>query len=333
MQQFLKDLNDFYREVIDDWHQQSGLLIGISIQKFDDLQDEDAITRDTHATKDIVANNKGYINHYCYHILSEEGNIEKCNKLDFFMKKYASEEKSANKIMCKCHGGVSNILIKYKYPATIVEWYIFLGQFLLEEPIDKLKEHFYLESGIKPVNIQTLNRKYQSSKGLINDGAFVDESYKNTKVAESVNKEGRDEISLVPADRYFYLESIVLRRFEIFISKYFNTNGQSQLFPNETLKAYLEHIDIDNVKFNLEISLQKAQELSDNRKPTCDIINIILTMLDSTSNDAIPNELLKRISEFSIAYKKGALGLDKFLKAGKEIFNSLNEIVTKKKQT
>lgn len=329
MQQFLKDLNDFYREVIDDWFLQSGLLVGISIQKFDDLQDEDSITRDTHATKDIVANNKGYINHYCYHILSDTGNIEKCNKLDFFMKKYANEEKDANKIMCKCHGGVSNILIKYKYPSTNVDWYIFLGQFLLQEPIEKLKEHFYKESGIKPVNIQTINRKYQSSKGLINDGAFVDETYKNNKIAQTKSKEGRGEISLVPADRYYYLEKIVLRRFEMFISKYFVSNGQSLLSPNETLKAYLEHIDVDNVKFNLEISLQKATSLSDNRKPTTDILNSMLTTLESNSNNIIPNELLKQISEFSVGYKKGALGLDKFLKEGREINIALNKIVAK----
>ena len=45
--QFIDELRIFHEQMISEWYEHSGNLIGLSIQVLDDLQDEDSITRTT----------------------------------------------------------------------------------------------------------------------------------------------------------------------------------------------------------------------------------------------------------------------------------------------
>ena len=130
-----KIMFDYYK----DHYKDKNKYIGISIQLESEEQDEYSPTR---LCNSIDLNSDKLINNFCSNVQKNKGNVELCDKLDFYLKRKLIEENKKNNadtngFACKCHKGVSNVLFTKTIKTNDnndIKLYVFIGHFLLEEP-------------------------------------------------------------------------------------------------------------------------------------------------------------------------------------------------------
>lgn len=321
---FIENLRMFHEKMISEWYNHSGSLIGLSIQVLDDLQDEDSVTRttlNTHADE-YLQENQTLINHYCYNIIQQDGNFANCNKLDFYLKQYLQKHTEYTKIICQCHGGVTNILIKWKLDKSNINWYVFIGQFLLEKiDNENLNNHFFETTGLVELKKTLLEKQFKNVGSMVNEGGFVDKAY-HENLMRGIEQKGKDAIALVSVEKYCFFEDYVLKSFENFIRQYMvNSNGF--LLPNETLKEYCEHIDPKNLKFHFDECLKiKLQENSLETKRLVEQISEKII----TFNGKIPLATLKMLKELALSHINGGVGTPKFIRNSKSILKEISNL-------
>lgn len=110
------ELNSFQSKIMDDWAFERRHNIGVSIQLYKQVQDRYSETR------------RDPVNSFCRGVVKNKTQLKKCDLLDVNLK-VKSKELNNMRIACRCHKGVSNILIPFEFKGIV--WYIFYGQFLL----------------------------------------------------------------------------------------------------------------------------------------------------------------------------------------------------------
>ena len=223
---FENALNRFQFSLMERWYNLYRQEIGLLIQKFDYVQDASVPTRighDVSPTGPVHSATK-FINSHCARI--QRDNLDKCNKLDVLLKKQASANPGFSRasITCRCHAGVSNVLIPYRHPKendTNKVWYIFIGQFLLREEASAGHTQF-MQQLLKSRLFHPLLVKHimEEDAPFVKPDIFIAEStYNNT--FDGATREGH--ISYISAIDLLLFQESALASFETFLNRFYET--------------------------------------------------------------------------------------------------------------
>jgi hypothetical protein len=154
------ELNKFQSKIMDDWAFERKHNIGVSIQLFKQVQDKYSETR------------RDPVNSFCRGVVKNKTQLKKCDLLDVNLKN-KSKELHNMRIACRCHKGVSNILIPFEFRGIV--WYIFYGQFLL----------VYSTKPSELTNVKGAFKRYFNRKLNDNQIKHNIEDFKNQYVQEN----------------------------------------------------------------------------------------------------------------------------------------------------
>lgn len=191
--------------------------IAVSIQLRDEIQDRArACTASTGSTSGAPK----AINGYCQRILDEQwtgtGRTFECDQLDFCLKRRYGQGKQQDlgtpflgRFSCRCHAGVSNILVPVTHADGDV-WYIFFGQFLLKDEDAKIQSAIMSAREIKPVT-SISSTEAQGGRQFLQENVFITEAlYKSQFMGN---------ISLVSLPEFLVFMDYVLNKVEAFLTE------------------------------------------------------------------------------------------------------------------
>jgi hypothetical protein len=228
-------LNQIQYEIMNEWEQKTRLRIGVSIQLFDQVQDNYSQTR----TEPV--------NDFCKRIVSNKIQLNLCNLLDLNLKQVVVDTNNLKGIACKCHKNVSNIMTPFRFKEIV--WYIFYGQFLFvlsKHPNDLrnvtflyekiLRRRFDEEGIISNLNSKNKNRYYKPN-------CIVD--------IESDRNFSDSDISQVDIIDFFQFKSYVETKFNLFLDGIYSDPVKQKLLqefikkvtPAERIKLIVARIE------------------------------------------------------------------------------------------
>ena len=240
MNPFEETLNRFLDDTMARWFRitKETQRIGLSIQLQGAVQDSTP-TRERGKTNYSSEKMKAhYRNSFCRSVYADYLKEPFCNNLDFCLKGKINRDNRHDSISCRCHQGVSNVLIPYQYPNDDLKivWYIFIGQFiLLEETNDankKLASEWFAKLNIVDVNAYSPLSTVEAS--FIKPGIFVKEADIDTKFMDST-------ISKIRFLDFVRFREFALTRFQNFLDMVY---GRDRVLPGPPLKKDL----VDYVK-------------------------------------------------------------------------------------
>jgi hypothetical protein len=230
---FENALDRFQFGLMESWYNLHKQEIGLSIQKFDYIQDASDPTRISCGVSSAgpVHSATKFINSHCARIQTEH--LDRCNKLDAVLKKQASANPGFSRasITCRCHAGVSNVLIPYRHPKekdTKKVWYIFVGQFLLREEASpdhtQFMRHLLKERFFHPLLQKHIT---QEESPYVKPEIFIPENIYNVDFDGATRK---GHISYISAIDVIAFQESVLASFETFLNhSYESAEGIAQI--------------------------------------------------------------------------------------------------------
>lgn len=329
MSNFQQELNKLEKNIIFSWFQATGHKIGLSIQIDNEVQDENSTTRDIKACE-INGYSEDLINEYCQGILSDESNIENCNLLDFHLKDYAKGNEIKN-FGCRCHKGVTNFLIPYRYNNSNPTFYIFIGQFMLKPLNEEFKDKFIEFENIELIEATSLK---DSQKKHIYPSPFVqvDDIPKNEDSAPI--------IAYIDFTEYVAYKRFVLYSFSIWIKDYFEertifekyrsivarTRTARQIYkPTESLQNFMKYINVSSILYHLEDA--KLTKVTHDEYRKNQMLNSLTEIVRLHKNNLkiFNQEFLKELKDFSLIYKQdsGRMGKEEYINKGNNLLKKI----------
>ena len=339
--QFQNDLNKLERELIETWYNETGNKIGLSIQIDSEVQDESSATRDTKAC-DIPGIQTNLINAYCANVLEDtsQNNIRFCNGLDFHLKNIlSSRNNTETSIGCRCHKGISNFIIPYRYLNLDPTFYIFIGQFLIKPFNGEFQQEFLHQENLWLLNQNEIDAD-QTRSQYIQADPFISVSTRNEKevsISKQEEKEGKVQIAHVDFREYVAYKNFVLYRFEKWIENYYEPVPLASIRkrvgfirskeknipthrPKPILKSFMKHETIDSVLYFLEYAKEvKSKKFGyDNQQVINEIIDFV--NVNKMSLDNI--NTIRKLKEFSKLYQEGHIfNSEKYAQRGRKLLN------------
>lgn len=300
--QFDSELEQFENMLIATWQTQKHQNIGLSIQSLNDTQ-----SRVKELNETINA-----VNSFCSNVLNN-GNLKTrkehrlcCNRLDSELKKIVNDNGNLNGIACKCHKGISNIIIPFKYipkdknkPTT--NWYIFYGQFLLI-PIIAKTDYSAIELDISKNLLDSKNidiLQSTPSKKYVHLGPFT-----NKNKIQDITKESVKPISEVDVADFLSFKSFVEINFTQFLDKFKPEDLKTRDAEQTPIEKTLEKLQLAST--HLETISKAKNKANDNTvviaNGILESVNSISIILESNKNNPSlkgNSDLLNRLDAFA----------------------------------
>jgi hypothetical protein len=161
-----------------------------------------------------------YRNNFCRKIYKDKELAPDCNKLDFYLKKRVPHS-STESVSCRCHQGVSNILIPYYFPDDPlgITWYVYIGQFLLMEEDNIILADLaseWLEKKLDIYDIAVLDSLTQEEKLFVKPGAIIKRS------GTGLKRFVKTDISRISFIDFIRFREFALTRFQSFLDAIYN---------------------------------------------------------------------------------------------------------------
>jgi hypothetical protein len=229
-------LHKFQYDVVEEWQDKlrKGQRIAISIQLREEIQDR---ARACASPRRSASGAPEAVNVYCQQVLDKQWTTTQatadCDQLDDCLKRrHEWREQNphlefAGRFSCRCHGGVSNILIPFRYGDSDDDdlWYVFFGQFLLKAENAEIQDLLMVEHRIEPITDIS-----QTERGHLQENVFVDEALHASHF--------KGEISLVSLPDFFAFKNFALRKFDSFLRDVYSDAAKLR-----SLKHYKDHIN------------------------------------------------------------------------------------------
>lgn len=302
-------LNDFLDDTMARWFELTKQRIGLSIQLKGSVQNRTP-TREQQIYSDYKMG-AHYRNTFCRKTYEDKDKKSLCNSLDYHLKKKISPGNIHDSISCRCHQGISNVLIPYQYPKDYLDiiWYIYIGQFiLLDESVlyKPLAKKMFAEFNIQDVNI--LNSLTDEEKVFIQPEIFIKKRALRNRFDDYV-------ISKIRFIDFLQFRLFVLTRFQDFLDEiYSKPNGINKSRSSKEKIDILK--DFVNIKEDTEddlVLLDKVYTILDKlpkwfpTKKLNDRVEVLLPRFsvgDSNNIIFIKNNRNKIESTISLAKEK-----------------------------
>ena len=263
-----------------------------------------------------------------------ENNISNCNGLDFHLKQILNKEPSIKCLGCRCHKGVSNFVIPFRFNDLDPTFYIFIGQFLFKpvsgqflEIFKKLEDLQFVFSG---------DSRLTGRERYVKPDPFV--TQQDVQSFNVKDPEGKSKIAYVDFKEYVAYKRYIVKQFSDWISNYYEevelihgvrsvlcflkkTETRKSMRPNEFLRSFMAYESIDSILYHLEyaknIESRVFNELNDK------ILNE-LTEFVKDNKSLLSNNQVKDLKEYSLCYNDaGIINSIEFSEMGKKLLNKL----------
>lgn len=294
------ELENFVKNLIETWNIEKHQKIGLSIQTLNDTQKRVSESDTALAVNDI-----------CSSVLNNGGrkikleNRLSCNRLDSELKKIVNDKGNIYGLACKCHKGISNIIVPFIYtpkgkdkPST--QWYILYGQFLLT-PIIAKTEYSLIEIDISKNLLLSKNIEILSnspSRKYVQLGPFTS----NNKISD-ITKFSNSPISEVDVADFLSFKSYVEINFTHFLDSFNPDELKNREDEQSPLVKTIEKLQLASTNLSkIEKTKNKANENVTIVKGILESVNAISNILSSNkSNPKLLKEgnLICELEEFA----------------------------------
>jgi len=314
---FENALHEFQHGLVQAWTSRFrvGQKIAISIQLRREIQDRRKSCCAGDVGKKVFVSNgiPKAINNYCQHVLND-GAIDKCDKLDELLKsRHVSEQgngKATHELKgfsCRCHRGVSNILIPFRFGSE--EWYIFFGQFLLHNEHPDIDSDILLEQRIQPVKDLAPNEQ-----GLLQEDVLITDDQYNKYFKLWSDGTGTD-ISLIPVSDFLKFKGYVLKKSADFMTFVYQDEGRVESLKLYKLQANARTLRTVCGALRTAVVKTARRNLTDtaHRNETFTVIDWLLA-----AADRMPEQKVASCIAWAQRGREGALVSAEWLNEGKQ---------------
>lgn len=241
------ELNIFQSNIMDEWAELRKHNIGVSIQLYKQVQDKYSETR------------RDPVNSFCRGVVRNKTQLKKCDLLDAELKKQ-SKELHNMRIACRCHKGVSNILIPLEFRGIV--WYIFYGQFLL----------VYSTNPFELTNVKGAFRRYFNRKLDDNQIKHKIDDFKNQYIQENAfidleylpQQFENHDLSRVELMEFFEFKLYVEFKFKEFLTSLYADSSKEKALK-EFIKEEKNNIEQANLVLLRLFDIHKKWRFTDNQ--------------------------------------------------------------------